>query len=386
MLTVPLISQRDEVIGIIQLINRKSKNVRLLTKADVEEHVIPFDDRAIGLVEMLAAQAGVSLENALLYQEISRLFDGFVRASVDAIESRDPTTSGHSRRVANLTVNLARVVSDQVSTGPYATFRASPSELRELEYAGLLHDFGKIGVKEEVLVKAKKLYGHQLELVRARFAQAKQALEIDFLRRKVSLIERGGAKDDLEMIEGEFAVRLAELEAELGVIETANEPSVLAEGDFAKIAIIAQKSFCDCNGKAQPLLAPNEVEALSVRKGSLTAAEYREITSHVTHTIGFLSKIPWGKQFRRVAEIAGAHHEKLNGKGYPFGLSASQIPTQSKMMAITDIFDALTASDRPYKRAMPTEKALEILDFSVKDEHVDGELVRIFREARVWER
>ena len=155
---------------------------------------------------------------------------------------------------------------------------------------------------------------------------------------------------------------------------------------FARIEELAKETFFDARGEVVPLLEAADVTALSVKRGSLTPAEYEEITSHVTHTFRFLSQIPWGKHLRRVPLIAGAHHERLNGTGYPNRLRAEEIPVQSKLMSIADIYDALTASDRPYKRAVPVERALDILEFSVKDGHVDGELVRIFREGRIWER
>jgi HD-GYP domain-containing protein (c-di-GMP phosphodiesterase class II) len=387
MLTMPLISpQRDEVIGVIQLINKKKDpDKKLFTKDDVEEQVVPFDERSEELLGMVAAQAGASLENAMLYEEIRKLFEGFVKASVEAIESRDPTTSGHSRRVADLTVELAKVV-DMETSGPYKGASFSSEDLRELEYASLLHDFGKIGVREKVLVKANKLYEEKVELIRARFDFIARSLEADMLRRKVHALERGAPKSELDALDKEFAERRAELDASWTTIMAANEPTVLAAGDFAKIENIAKETYFDMRGEVKFLLDADEAVALSVKRGSLTPKEYDEITSHVVHTFKFLSNIPWGKAFRRVPAIAGAHHERLNGTGYPNRLRAEEIPVQSKMMSISDIYDALTASDRPYKKAVPVERAIDILEYGVKDQHLDPELVRIFREARVWER
>jgi HD-GYP domain-containing protein (c-di-GMP phosphodiesterase class II) len=386
MLVAPLISQRDEVIGVIQLINKKREPSRKLANmADVDANVIAFDERSEELLGMLAAQAGVSLETAMLYEEIRRLFEGFVKASVEAIESRDPTTSGHSRRVADLTVELAKVV-DAEAVGPYAGASFTQEDLRELEYASLLHDFGKIGVREKVLVKAKKLYGERLELVRARFDYVARATEAAVLARKVRLLERGGAPETLDALDRELAQRRADLDAAWAAICSANEPTVLSSGDFARIEAIAQESFVDLRGELRPLLEPDEVTSLKVRQGSLTPQEFDEIRSHVSHTFRFLSQIPWGKSLRRVPVIAGAHHERLNGTGYPSRLRAEEIPVQSKMMSVADIYDALTASDRPYKKAVPLERAIDILDYSVKDGHLDAELVRIFKEARIWER
>jgi HD-GYP domain-containing protein (c-di-GMP phosphodiesterase class II) len=386
MLTVPLISQRDEVIGVIQLINKKkAPEKKLFTREDVEEQVVPFDERSEELLGMVAAQAGVSLENAMLYDEIRKLFEGFVNASVEAIESRDPTTSGHSRRVADLTVELAKVVDGETS-GPYQDAHFSREDLRELEYASLLHDFGKIGVREKVLVKAKKLYDERLELLRGRFDFVQRSMEADSLRRKLAAIERGAPRSELDALDKELASRRAELDEAWAIVTHANEPTVLAAGDFAKIEALARETYFDLRGEMKFLLEQEDAVALSVKRGSLTPNEYDEITSHVVHTFKFLSQIPWGKAFRRVPLIAGAHHERLNGTGYPNRLRAEEIPVQSKMMSISDIFDALTASDRPYKKAVPAPRAIEILEYGVKDQHLDPELVRIFREARVWDR
>jgi HD-GYP domain-containing protein (c-di-GMP phosphodiesterase class II) len=386
MLVAPLISQRDEVIGVIQLINKKrDPSHKLVTKADVDEQVVAFDERSEEMLGMLAAQAGVSLETAMLYEEIRKLFEGFVKASVEAIESRDPTTSGHSRRVADLTVGLAQVV-DRESTGPYAGAFFSAEDIRELEYASLLHDFGKIGVREKVLVKAKKLYDERLELVRARFDYVARSIEAEMLARKVRLLETGAPKDHVDALDREMAQRRKELDDAWEAVCSANEPTILSSGDFARIETIARETFVDLRGEMRTLLDAEEVTCLSVSKGSLTQQEFDEIRSHVSHTFRFLSQIPWGKSLRRVPVIAGAHHERLNGTGYPNRLRSEEIPVQSKMMSISDIYDALTASDRPYKKAVPVERAIDILDYSVKDGHLDAELVRIFKEARVWER
>jgi HD-GYP domain-containing protein (c-di-GMP phosphodiesterase class II) len=385
MLCTPMVSSKGEVIGVLQLINKKKEpSQRLLAPEDFERVVVPFDDRSEQLLTTLSAQAGIALENAVLYDEIRAIFEGFVRASVDAIEARDPTTSGHSRRVADFTVGLATAV-ERVDAGPYKQVLWKREDIREIEYASLLHDFGKIGVREHVLIKAKKLYPHELETIRHRFDFVLRSLEVDLLSRKLRAIDRGASASDLEELDLEHAEKRAEVDAAWSTIEHANEPSVLAAGDFKKIEELGRQTFTRLDGTMATLLTGEEVKSLSVMRGSLTPEEFDEIRSHVSHTFKFLNTIPWGKTFARVAVIAGAHHERLNGTGYPNRLRAEEIPLQSKMMTISDIFDALTASDRPYKRAVPLDKALDILGFEVKDGHIDGELVRIFREARIWE-
>jgi HD-GYP domain-containing protein (c-di-GMP phosphodiesterase class II) len=385
MIAMPMISAEDEVIGVIQLINRKRDPRKLLTAQRVDDEVLPFDQRSEDLLSTLASQAGIALENALLYDEIRRIFDGFVRASVQAIEQRDPTTSGHSLRVSLLSVALAEAV-DRADTGAYRDQRFSRRDLKELEYASLLHDFGKIGVREEVLVKAKKLYPHQLREVRQRFDYASLQIESVYLGKKVEAILGGATKVEIEGIDRTMAEKKAELESAWRLIESANEPTVLREGDFTKIAELGKRTYVDACGHAQPLLSPDEVVSLQVTKGSLHDREVDEIRSHVVHTRNFLSKIPWGKNFERIPEIAGNHHERLNGRGYPEARTAEAIPTASKIMTIADIYDALTARDRPYKKAMPVQRALDILGFEVKDGHIDAELVRIFTSAEVFKR
>jgi HD-GYP domain-containing protein (c-di-GMP phosphodiesterase class II) len=386
MLCTPLMSSKGEVIGVLQLINKKREpKTRLLEPDDFERIVVPFDDRSKQLLETLASQAGIALENALLYDEIRGIFEGFVHASVEAIESRDPTTSGHSRRVAGLTVELAKAL-EQTDTGPYREVSWTREDLREIEYASLLHDFGKIGVREHVLVKANKLFPHDLDTVRQRFDFVIRTAEADVLSRKLHALQRGASPADLEELDRELEQRIAELEGAWKTVCQANEPTVLAAGDFDLIAELGRRTYSNLSGETLTLLSPLEVECLSVPKGSLTRSEFDEIRSHVTHTYRFLSQIPWGKTFSRVAIIAGSHHERLNGTGYPNRLHAEEIPLQSKMMSISDIFDALTAADRPYKKAVPVERALDILGYEVKDGHVDGELVRVFVEARPWEK
>jgi HD-GYP domain-containing protein (c-di-GMP phosphodiesterase class II) len=385
MLCTPMVSSKGEVIGVLQLINKKKEpSHKLLSADDFDRLVVPFDDRSEQLLTTLSAQAGIALENAVLYDEIRAIFEGFVRASVDAIEARDPTTSGHSRRVADFTVGLAVAV-EKVDAGPYKQVGFKREDIREIEYASLLHDFGKIGVREHVLIKAKKLYPHELETIRHRFDFVLRSLEVDLLARKLRAIERGAGAGALEELDLEYAQKRSEVDAAWSTIDHANEPTVLAAGDFKKIEDLGRQTFTRLDGSVATLLSGEEVKSLSVMRGSLTPEEFDEIRSHVSHTFKFLNAIPWGKTFARVAVIAGAHHERLNGTGYPNRLHAEEIPLQSKMMTISDIFDALTASDRPYKRAVPLDKALDILGFEVKDGHIDGELVRIFREARIWE-
>jgi HD-GYP domain-containing protein (c-di-GMP phosphodiesterase class II) len=384
MLTVPMLSAEDQVIGVIQLINKKRRPNRALREArDFEAEVIPFDAPAEELALALAAQAGVCLENAILYKEITNLFEGFVDASVTAIESRDPTTSGHSRRVATLTVALAQKV-DAVDHGPLREVRFSVQDLRQIEYAGVLHDFGKVGVRENVLVKAKKLYDWQRAAIELRFHFIRKSLEAEALRAKLELVTRGGAGDALTAADAALAEQLARVDEAWRVVAVANEPTVLDQPVLERLHEVAVWEYVAADGRRRPYLEPAEVEALEVGRGTLTPAERLEIESHVTHTLTFLETIPWGHTLKNVPRIAGAHHESLDGRGYPAGLSGAAIPVESRMLTIADIYDALTASDRPYKPAVPTARALAIIASDVKAGRCDANLFQIFVEAEIW--
>lgn len=379
-LTVPMMSGSGKVIGVVQVINRRRKLQDRVSNESINSVVVPFDQRAEELLMAVASQAAIALENAQLYEEIRGIFDGFVRASVQAIEQRDPTTSGHSVRVSHLSLGLAKAV-HETRRGKYADVAFTDQDLKELEYASLLHDFGKIGVREEVLVKAKKLYPMEHENLRLRFEYVLKSLEANYLSQIVDALRKGASEAELAAIGRASAKERESIEAAWKTIEAANEPTVLHEGDFSKIEEIGHLRFKNLEGQHLPLLRNNEIVSLQVRKGSLDDREITMIRSHVSHTIDFLSKIPWGTSFARIPTIAGAHHEKLNGKGYPKGLTDTEIPLLSKIMAIADIYDALTARDRPYKKAVPKDKALHILSLEAKDGHVDGELVKLFEDV-----
>lgn len=388
MLVIPMKSHRDEIVGVLQLINRKrSAETRLGGPDKVQWEVISFDQRSVELVTALASQAGVAIENSLLYEDIERLFEGFVTAAVTAIESRDPTTHGHSSRVATMSVSLAEAV-DRGGGGPYSSVRFSRAQLRELRYAGLLHDFGKVGVREQVLVKAKKLYPPDLALIEHRFALLIQGAELEFERLRVAhLLERGRERYDetVRELEAKLRARRVELERFRQAILRANEPTILAEGSFAELQRLAAETYCDQNGDDQPLLTERELRFLSITKGNLDDSERKEIESHVSHTYRFLQQIPWTRELRGIPAIAYGHHEKLNGQGYPRQVTASEIPVQTRMMTIADIYDALTASDRPYKRAVSVTRALDILHAESREGLLDRDLLATFVQARVYE-
>jgi HD-GYP domain-containing protein (c-di-GMP phosphodiesterase class II) len=389
LLSLPMKNPKGEVLGILQLINcKRRRGTRLKSRADVERAVQAFPEQAVRLAMSLASQAAVALENSKLYDEIASLFEGFVTAAVTAIEQRDPTTSGHSLRVSTFTQGLAETV-DAAAAGPYARTRFSREQMKEIRYAALLHDFGKVGVREEVLVKAKKLYPSQLELVRHRFDYIRKDIETGVLHRKIeALLERPReeALAELARLDRDSESTLREIDDCFQFILEANEPTVLQGGHFERLLEIARRSYRDTHGLEHPYLDPDEVRFLSIPRGSLDPAERAQIESHVAKTFRFLSQIPWTSDLKQVPSIARAHHEKLNGTGYPYKLHGDEIPLPAKMMTICDIYDALSASDRPYKKAVPVDRALSILDVSVRDKELDPELFRLFLEARIYER
>jgi HD-GYP domain-containing protein (c-di-GMP phosphodiesterase class II) len=389
MLVVPMRTPQGQTLGALQLINCKPEwRGRLAGADDVERHVRPYGPRHEKLASSLASQAAVAIHNRRLYLSIRDLFEGFVKASVTAIEARDPTTSGHSFRVADLTVALASIV-DRSDSGPYRDVRFADDELMELRYASLLHDFGKVGVREHVLVKAKKLYPAELERIGHRVEVLKRDLALRAARGKLDHAVgrgRGGYAEIAAKLDADLAAALAELDRQLEIIAMANEPSVQPQEFTAEVLRLAARTWEDADGIERAIVTPEEARILAIRRGSLTDDERRAIEEHVVHTFQFLSQIPWTKELKRVPEIARSHHEKLDGSGYPHRIRAEEIPLGSRMMAIADIFDALTASDRPYKKALRAEQALTILDAERQAGALDGALLDLFVDARVYER
>ena len=387
-LAMPLLDHEGAVVGVLQLINRKRAfAAKLDGRAAVEREVIPFDDACEAVLAAFAGQAAVALNNQLLLAGIQRLFDGFVRAAVTAIELREPATQGHADRVATLTVGLAEAV-NRARHGPYADFHLDEEQLRELRYASLLHDFGKIGVREQVLAKAKKLPDPLLETVKNRFALAKRTAEVRHWQRRWQVAREARGRVIL-LTTGEMdamlADELAELDEAYQLLLELNEPDSLTEEKLAKLAALASRTYINMEGRELPLLDERELRVLAIPHGSLNPTERLEIENHVDHTVRFLSQIPWTRGLRNVPAIAAAHHEKLNGKGYPHGLKGAQVPVQARMMMIADIYDALAASDRPYKQAAPLERVLAILRDEARAGAVDGALLDIFIAERVHE-
>jgi HD-GYP domain-containing protein (c-di-GMP phosphodiesterase class II) len=389
MLVIPMRSHRDEIVGVLQLINRKrDADERLDSTDQVDLQVIPFDEHTVALAAALASQAAVAIENNKLYEDIQNLFEGFVMASIHTVEQRDPTTSGHSRRVTTYTMGLANALNKGLGKGPYANVRFTDLEVKELYYACLLHDFGKVTVREAVLQKEKKLYPGSLDQIRNRFVYLLQLLDIECERQRNDHLEkhgREGYSDICAKIDEHRRLRRDEMQKMLDAIIRANEPSILAEDALGELKALAARSFVDFSGTEQRLISDEELGFLSIRRGNLDERERKEIESHASQSYNFLTRIPWTTELRDIPEIVWGHHEKLNGRGYPRGIGADQLRLQTRMMTIADIFDALTASDRPYKKAVSHDRAIAILRDEAREGALDQDLLDTFIENRIWE-
>lgn len=391
MLAVPMQSSNGKVRGVLQILNKlkpgsdsaldKNSKIKL-------EDICPFTDEEEKLMEVFASQAAIALENARLTEDIENLFESFIRASVTAIEARDPTTSGHSDRVAVLTVEFARAI-HQSSDGPTKDIIFSEQQIRELRYAALLHDFGKIGVRESVLRKQYKLYPHEMEtiLLRLDSARARQEMMawkemafdlLDMFEKGHPHAPRTKVSEVTKKID-QFAQQLQQVRIS---IVKANQPQIVEEDfDIASLMSWINKTSRELD---HTLITPEEMIKLSLPKGSLSEEERREIESHVSHTYHFLRQIAWTEDLSNVPDIAHAHHEKCDGTGYPRGLTSEHIPVQAKLMTISDIYDALTSMDRPYKPATTAERALEILQHEARRGKLDLDLLKVFIEAKVY--
>lgn len=370
---VPLVLE-GECLGLIQV--------------DTSSDPYAFKEQDLEMLTGVCAEAAVALKNFQLYSDIARLLDGFVRASVQAIEERDPATAGHSFRVAGYAEALAKAV-DRADTPDLRHVGFSLDQLREIRYAALLHDFGKVGVREHVLRKEKKLHHFEMRMLEERFKYARACLERHAWR---SLVEQH-AEQEMSMtafraekrrLEESLQEEFARLERFLAAIREANEPAISHGGMLPDLREILDYAYHEADGCTASLLQDYEFSALSLPKGCLTAEERKQIESHVADSYSFLILIPWTRDLAGVPAIAHGHHEKLDGSGYPMGLHGHQISVQTRILTICDIYDALTAGDRPYKKAVPVEQALDLIGSECRAGHLDPRLFKVFVEARVW--
>jgi len=405
-LVLPMQDAHGEVIGVLQLINRKIRPDIKVTPENAQEVTRPYLDWEERVVRSLASQAAISIERNLLQENIENLFEGFVRASVQVIEARDPTTSGHSERVAALTVRLGEEV-NTVATGPLRPISFSDRQIQEIRYAALLHDFGKIGVPEAILNKRKKLYPEQLEVLRQRFSLAHRTLEMECARDKFRYLVEHPSHTALHSSSESscphcralqaFDLRLQKQLDTLAyyrqMVEYINEPEAIENKTFQafseetlhELSTLAEYTYRDIDGQLKPLISPEEMEQLLLPRGNLNQQERLAIEAHVTQSYEFLKRIPWTKHLEHVPVIAYGHHEKLDGSGYPLGLMGDEIPLQSQMMTVADIYDALTAADRPYKRPLPLEIVLKILREEAAKNKLNPDLVDLFEQRQIYE-
>jgi HD-GYP domain-containing protein (c-di-GMP phosphodiesterase class II) len=402
-LVLPMQNRDGETIGVLQLIDRKLQANLQITPENALSITQPYSDWEQQIVRSLASQAAISIDRNHLLESIEELFAGFVTASVQVIENRDPTTAGHSERVAKLSVRLSQEV-NSVETGILKSIRFSDRQIQEIRYAALLHDFGKISIPESIVQKGKKLYPHQLTELSYRFNLLRRTWELESTEQKFTYLLNSPLPHQhqssnnclhcgyLQQLDLELNAKLDRLQSYWQLLNQLNQPDVVFTPEFAQkldtivtdLHQLAQYTYRDLDGNLQPLLSAAEIEQLLIPRGSLTAAERLIVESHVSHTYHFLRKIPWTKHLQDVPKIAGSHHEKLDGSGYPQGLTAAEIPIQSQMMTIADIYDALTASDRPYKPRLSLDRSLAILHQEATDGKLDLNLLELFQQRQVY--
>ncbi len=363
MLVTALRNHENEIIGVLQLLNAKNK----------EDVTIPFSRDYQELIESLASQAAIAIVNSSLIENLENLLDSFIQVIAGAIDDKSPYTAGHVRRVAELTIDLGQAVNESQNEAWRET-EFSFDEKNELRIAALMHDIGKITTPEYVVDKATKLetVHDRINTVLLRFELLKKEVEIEYLTKKAYPAKKD---EDLEAMENSYKEKLDRIEKDIEFIKNVN-----AGGEFLKDEKIERikeigSHMLTINDAKQPLLSEEEIMNLSIRKGTLNSEERKIIENHVVLTKKMLGGLPWPKKLRHVPQYAGGHHEKLDGTGYPEGLTKEELPLQARIIAVADIFEALSASDRPYKEGKTLSECIKILGFMIKDNHIDSDLV-----------
>ena len=365
MLVVPMVNYTNEVVGVMQLINKKKKGIEKLMEPElIPTMVEDYEEDEIEIIKSLTAQAGILLERTKLYEEIQELLSSFIQAMVTTIESRDITTSGHSRRLAGYALGFAEAI-NRVEYGEYKNVFFTKEEIKELYYAALLHDIGKIGVKEDVLQKRTKISEETLELI-----------EFKFLYFKDKIISKENKTTDEKLFIDKF-------DTYLQMVKTVNQKPFLTDEEEKLLEELNNFRFL-IDKREYNLFKDYEFKNLKIKKGNLTDNEREEINSHVSYSLNILNDIKWIKDLKKVPIIASSHHEKIDGTGYPKGLKGEEISVQARILGILDIFEALTARDRPYKPAMSVEKAITILEKEVEDNHLNKNLFDIFMREKIY--
>lgn len=365
-LTIPLTNHEDEIIGVLQLINA----------LDEPGNVIPFDEDARSLAASLASQAAVALTNQRLIDDLHHLFESFIQMVATAIDQKSPYTGSHCRRIPVLTMMLAEAC-HRVEEGPLADFKLSEKDRYELQTAAWLHDCGKVTTPEAVMDKATKLETifDRIELIDTRFEVIRRDMEIDHLKRQAA-----GTSD-----KEAYRSALQSLENDRDFLRQANiGGEFMDEADQQRVRDIGQRHWRNPDGEWVPLLNEEEIYNLSIPKGTLTPEERTIINNHMVATINMLEALPFPKHLQRVPEYAGGHHEKMDGTGYPKGLKRDEMSVPARLMAIADIFEALSARDRPYKQGKTLTECLKILGFMRRDDHIDPDIFEVFLSEGVY--
>ena len=377
MLVIPMTNHDNVVTGVLQLLNAKD-----LTSGKV----ISFGKEYVELITSLASQAAVALENAHLIHELKELFEAIIKSMASAIDEKSPYTGGHIRRVTELTMMLAARVNAE-NSGPFAGVALTDDQLEELRVAAWLHDVGKIATPEHVIDKSAKLETvfDRIALIETRFELIESLLVNNAQTEKLALAREGRLTGERETeVDARLESDLAELrQCRMFVVMHNNGSEMVGEGEIVRLQQIATKTY-QWNGETRRYLSENELENLSIRRGTLTEKERKIIENHALVGINFLKQLPFPKKFARVAEYAGGHHEKLDGSGYPYGLSGEQLSLQARIMALADVFEALTAADRPYKKPMKLSKALKILENMCEKNHIDHDLYNLFVASGIY--
>ena len=363
MLVVPMKEPDGEVLGVLQLINAKDENGQ----------VVRFPESIISLTMSLASQAAVAIRNARLISYIKSLFEALIRYSASAIDARSPHTAGHSRRVAAYSTIIAEEI-NRLGHGPFKNIKFTAEELERLNYSAWLHDLGKIGVPEAILDKHLRLPEGWEETIEERFKHCAACMVLE--------AALGGKQDPREATRSERQALASDLER----LKKINRSNWLPDEDQEFLEALHAHIFTDADDQEHPLLTDEEMVYLSVKKGNLTAEEYKTMQGHVEHTLNIVKNIPFTGHLEAVPTIAASHHEMLNGTGYPRHLQDQQITIEARILAMVDIFDALTAIDRPYRKAAPPERACAILQSDVESGRLDKDIVDLFVSQRLWER
>lgn len=377
MLVLPMQNHENDIIGVLQLLNARNPET-----GRTEE----FSDNYVDIIASLTSQAAISLTNTQLIQDLKNLLYAFIQSIATAIDAKSPYTGGHIRRVVDLTMIIAENItkSDQ---GPFRDIHFGEEELEELRLAAWMHDVGKITTPEYVVDKATKLQTiyDRINLVETRFHLIAASIENSHLRRKVALLQSSTPDlPELQRLEKAASDEIKALYNSLDAIKTVNKTGrPMSEDDINLVGAIARKTFV-VNGKPQPYLTKNEVHNLSIRQGTLTPEERQVVENHAAMTLKILKQLPFPRAMANMPEYAGGHHEKLDGSGYPRKLSGKNLPLQSRILAIADIFEALTAKDRPYKPPMKLSMAINIMNSMKKNRHIDPDILDFFIHNRLY--